>query len=355
MALTDLLKRITGRTEPETRISKDELEAAYKDSNTGLLGQAYIEKIALTNAVPKNVNNILLLDIAGMNEINRQYGRVEGDKVIRVTAQVLSGVISKKGQVLKYKDNKFLLLLNNGKDFNPVMEQANKKLEDYYQRKLAGMKQEFTMSSMYVSNNSSFKEELTKAEDQLKELKLNKCRIKSLEKQKSVAIIERRDELALYLRYLLGQTTIESKEHMNILFGDIEYDQKQRMEKHAKIIRASNLEVIIFMSYQELAEVVEWSDYFGSVIFYKMKDGDKDASDLIREISAKKPEISYVIPFANSTDSEIKAIVDKIKADGYPVLFANDPDMGKLLQVIKLYDLKKLSQKQKYLASSISQ
>ena len=109
------------------------------------------------------------------------------------------------------------------------------------------------------------------------------------------------------------------------------------------------------MSYQELAEVVEWSDYFGSVIFYKMKDGDKDASDLIREISAKKPEISYVIPFANSTDSEIKAIVDKIKADGYPVLFANDPDMGKLLQVIKLYDLKKLSQKQKYLASSISQ
>lgn len=339
MSLLSLIKRLT-RKEPEQTIKK-ELEEAYKDNLTGLPGRLYVERLS-TKPLPADIKKGIFLEIDDYGHVNQKHGLNEGEKLLRATAQILSGLIRNERNAFRYDDNQFLLLIKDSYGTAEDMtDRIKKKLGEYYHRRLGGMENGFIISTLNLEEGT-LKEEISKSKNSIKESIFDRYRRKGAEKQKTTAIIERREELALYLRYRLGQVSISSKEEMEILFKDVDYEQKSRLENGSKAIQDSGLEIAVFMNYKEISELIKWNESFDTMIIYKLKEDKRYVSNFIEEMNAINPSITYIVPFGDPEDMETLVIMDQIREKEYKnVIFSKNKDLQTILKTIKDYDLPK--------------
>ncbi len=344
MALFEIIKGLITKKRPEHyKINQNELSEAYRDKVTGITGRVYLEKLALTNSMPAGLTRGLLIDLDSFNQVNRTRGRIEGDKLLRVTAQILSGLVNSKGQVFRYHDDQFLLLCTPESKQDEILKQTSQKIKSYYDKRLNGLDQGLTATQIYLDKGRSLKEELARAEESIREMKINKYRKKDIATQ-NIAILERRDEQTLCLKYLLGQERMQSKSDLKLLFQCMNHENRERVERHAQAIKHSGLEVVILTSYDEVCNLAEWNDNFESMVLYKTKEKDNDLNDLLNRLYIMGSEINYIIPFGNSKDPETAALMSKIRERKYPtVMFSESSDLPQILRTIKHYDLKRLA------------
>ena len=341
MSLSSIIKRLTHKGKTEQTILEKELEAAYKDNLTGLPGRSYIERLSM-KPLPADIKGGLFLEIDDFTNINQKYGSTERDKILRQQAQILSGLINNKSNAFRYDDNQFLLLLNNSDGTAEDMtNKLRKKLGEYYNRRIGNAEKGFIISTLNLEEGT-MKEEISKSRKSIKESILERYRRKGAEKQKPIAILERREELALYIRYRLGQTTISSKEEIEMLFKDIDHKQKSRLEKCSKAIQESGLDIAVFMSYDEVSELMKWNNNLDTMIIYKFKEGKQYVSSFIEKANMINPDMTYIVPFGNPEDMETLVMMDQIREKEHKnVIFSENQDLQTILRTIKDYDLPK--------------
>ena len=222
-----------------------------------------------------------------------------------------------------------------------MTNKLRKKLGEYYNRRIGNAEKGFIISTLNLEEGM-MKEEISKSRKSIKESILERYRRKGAEKQKPIAILERREELALYIRYRLGQTTISSKEEIEMLFKDIDHKQKSRLEKCSKAIQESGLDIAVFMSYDEVSELMKWNNNLDTMIIYKFKEGKQYVSSFIEKANMINPDMTYIVPFGNPEDMETLVMMDQIREKEHKnVIFSENQDLQTILRTIKDYDLPK--------------
>lgn len=88
-------------------------EFLYRDGLTGLYNRFYLN--TLEHKLAKNQNIVytaMMLDINGFKSINDNFGHKVGDEALRSLSQILTGVVSVKGTVIRYAGDEFIVVLN---------------------------------------------------------------------------------------------------------------------------------------------------------------------------------------------------------------------------------------------------
>lgn len=89
-------------------------ERIYMDSLTGLYNRAYLDRVKREAMTKKNHVPITLffLDLDDFKGINDQFGHGEGDKALRVMAQILRESVGSFGSVIRFAGDEFIIALN---------------------------------------------------------------------------------------------------------------------------------------------------------------------------------------------------------------------------------------------------
>ncbi len=351
MALTDLIGKLMGsRTKPSLNdeMHSKQIDEAYKDLQTGVYNANYLSKQLLSNSLDKQFKwqktKILTFSLDNFNEISKIYGNVKTEKLLKATAQLLNSYQNKKF-ISRCDRDKFLLIAEspNG-EIGEFLDQAKRKLKAYNMR-LQDVSLALTITNMAMMKGETLKDAVTRSEQLINQEQTSKPAKKETELPKIVAVLDRREETALYLKYLLGQMTIENKSDLKVLFEPINYDTRERIENQRKIIKRSGLDVRIFVSYEEFTEFCQ-TVVADNAILYKLKEGQRTIVDLLEDLhpnyQTEKPKTRYFVPEAKNLVGEERALIDIIKkmrlAD---VLFPESMDFETLLLSIRHLPSKK--------------
>ena len=92
-------------------------EILFRDNLTGLYNRFYLEDFAETLKDPRNGSfTAMMLDMNGFKEINDVHGHSEGDRALRITADLLRQAVGGLGTVVRYAGDEFVILLNTQDD-----------------------------------------------------------------------------------------------------------------------------------------------------------------------------------------------------------------------------------------------
>lgn len=346
MALTELIGKLIGsKANPqlesqleEERIQK-EIDNAYKDRLTGVYNSIYLTKQLLTKGLDKyfqgSRTKVLMIALDNLDEIHRIYGSVKSEKLLKATAQLISSY-QKKKFVSRYDQDKFLLVAEsrNG-DVAEFLEQIKKKLK-IYNMHLPEVNLNLTIASTLVSKDETIKDAIAKSKDMLEKEQhsKNSC---TESKLKIAAILDRRDEAGLYLKYLLGQVAIENQFEINLLFGPLDYKTRERMERQKTIIQNSGLDVQVFLNYKEFTYFCQ-TNTVDSAILYKLKEDNQTIAEVLEDLhtSYKKAKTRYLIPQGMTLNEEDISIINKVKQMKFTnVFFPESMNLETLLQSIR--------------------
>ena len=88
-------------------------EGIYIDKLTGVYNRNYLDSVKSSLRKNHDGNFVaLFVDIVGINSINNEYGRNEGDEAISDLAEILSDVVASNGAVIRLGADKFFILLD---------------------------------------------------------------------------------------------------------------------------------------------------------------------------------------------------------------------------------------------------
>lgn len=88
----------------------------YSDELTGAYNRFYLDHIRdELKGKAANKFTIMMVDLKGFRRINSQFGFEEGDRVLRDTASILTGVVGSLGSVIRYSGDEFVIILNTDK------------------------------------------------------------------------------------------------------------------------------------------------------------------------------------------------------------------------------------------------
>lgn len=111
--IVGLARDITGRKLLEEKLTY----LSYTDNLTGLYNRTYFEeKINELNSESYLPLGIIMGDVNGLKLINDSFGHLEGDKLLKKIAEVLTRVCSDKGVVFRWGGDEFMILLPNCND-----------------------------------------------------------------------------------------------------------------------------------------------------------------------------------------------------------------------------------------------
>jgi diguanylate cyclase (GGDEF)-like protein/PAS domain S-box-containing protein len=118
----------------ELKTLKEKAEEIYYDALTGLYNRRYLDK-ELNNLIKsisrsRGTLSIMMIDIDRFKQYNDTYGHSEGDKCLKLVAEVLSKSMTRKADfVVRYGGEEFLIALPNT-DVNGAHIMAEKLLDN---------------------------------------------------------------------------------------------------------------------------------------------------------------------------------------------------------------------------------
>ena len=88
-------------------------ERIFRDKLTGVYNYAYLDILAKDYKKKKDLQVTgLLININGFKNINQNYGRFTGNKVLAKTSKILSRIVGEMGIVLRYSSDEFIAFIN---------------------------------------------------------------------------------------------------------------------------------------------------------------------------------------------------------------------------------------------------
>ena len=124
---------------------REELEGlAYTDSLTGLMNRAKCTQYAFTLRVPYGVVN---LDLDRLKKVNDTYGHLEGDKMIKAFADLLTRTFVDADLIGRTGGDEFMLIFENPKEgkCEESIKLLEEKLREYNETE--GASEKFTLSA----------------------------------------------------------------------------------------------------------------------------------------------------------------------------------------------------------------
>jgi diguanylate cyclase (GGDEF)-like protein len=95
----------------------DEKRKAYTDGLTGLYNRRYfnerIEDAAGRALADKGNLSLILIDIDNFKKYNDTYGHLEGDRLLKIIAGTMEGMVREQDVVARYGGEEFAVILNN--------------------------------------------------------------------------------------------------------------------------------------------------------------------------------------------------------------------------------------------------
>lgn len=178
---------------------------SYRDLPTGLYNRTYFEeKISELTSEKDFQIGVIIGDLNALKIVNDVFGHLEGDKLIKTIAEILTNVCGNRGYVFRWGGDEFITLLINSseKDCESYIEDVNNLCKEFSKGK-----QNISISQGYSilnSNNSDIDNVLIEADKMLYNNKnFNK-------KNVSRITIER-------IMNVLDEKNLESKEHLNLV------------------------------------------------------------------------------------------------------------------------------------------
>jgi diguanylate cyclase (GGDEF)-like protein len=107
-------QRVSFKEELDYRINHDEL--------TGLVNREGVIKTFTNTKEPKvlSFSGVVYIDLDRFKAINDTFGSSTGDKILKRTAEKLSGYIREKGVCARLESDRFLVILNEGASFKAI-------------------------------------------------------------------------------------------------------------------------------------------------------------------------------------------------------------------------------------------
>lgn len=109
-------------------------EFLCRDSLTGLYNRFYLDTLKKRlGAKAKDEYMAMMLDINGFKRINDVFGHKVGDDVLIILSDILTGVVGKSGEVIRYAGDEFIIILNmrGNDDADRVVSLINSSIDDF--------------------------------------------------------------------------------------------------------------------------------------------------------------------------------------------------------------------------------
>ncbi len=109
-------------------------ESMFRDKITGVFNRIYLNTIEeKLNNFPKLKYSAIMLDINHLKDINDAYGHMVGDNALVSLAGILSESVGRIGEVIRYADDDFLIVMNTQDDkrIEEVTTRVSKAIDEF--------------------------------------------------------------------------------------------------------------------------------------------------------------------------------------------------------------------------------
>jgi len=185
--LKNLLRETTSKYDyfisNQKREMKQAFELAIKDNLTGLYNREYLDEFSVQafQRLQRNKNILVLvfLDLDNFKSVNDNYGHLEGDAVLKKSAQLLKNSFRRSDIVVRYGGDEFVVLIEddnfNENQLNNLLQSFAKRLEKKFMK--------YHISASYgiattLENINTLAQLIEIADERMYEHKINKKSIK---------------------------------------------------------------------------------------------------------------------------------------------------------------------------------
>ena len=114
------------RAEMEERMSR-------RDALTGVYNRHFLNEWSERLEPDRSEISVLMIDCRGFKQINDRWGHLEGDRVLRETARIISDSVRVRDMVVRYGGDEFLVVLENtgAAESAVIAERLNAKVREW--------------------------------------------------------------------------------------------------------------------------------------------------------------------------------------------------------------------------------
>lgn len=303
----------------ERKKSQKRLEyLSYTDILTGINNRTYFElrqkHFSQEEFLPLGV---IMGDVNGLKIVNDTFGHLEGDKLLKDIANVLSSVIGEQGELFRFGGDEFIMLLPNSN-----MDVCEKIISEIIKR----CSEADSLYSMNISLGSAIKKDMNKSVyDTLKEA-----------------------EDKAYRQKLLQSTGVKGailnslKIGLSVSSGETEHHASRVSENAIKVGRALNLEM---SQIDELKIAADLHDIGKIGVQEDILEKPSKLTDEEYEIMKSHSEKGYRIIIASN---ELRSVAESVlyhherwDGSGYPVGLKDVeiPLLARIISVCDAYDV----------------
>lgn len=108
-------------------------EAMFSDGLTGVYNRSYLVQVKLRSRRGRATHTLMLIDVIGLHRINREYGHVQGDRILKDVAKLLSESVEEMGIVIRFSGDTFMLLINttDSNEVNNIISAIDQNIDKY--------------------------------------------------------------------------------------------------------------------------------------------------------------------------------------------------------------------------------